>query len=98
MLCLSHTRGNLKKMESILSLLGENRKSHHQTMTRSDWYPVCFIKKDYQAWKYYQRWASEVCSVCDDCTDEYQKKMKKENRCFMGECMELSSNSRKYAK
>jgi len=67
-------------------------------MTRSDWYPVCFVKKDYQAWKYYQRWASEVCSVCDDCTDEYQKKMKKENRCFMGECMELSSNSRKYGK
>jgi hypothetical protein len=67
-------------------------------MTKNDWYPVCFQPDDYAAWKYYQKWGDEVCSVCDDCTDEYQQRMKKQDRCFMAEAMERSSNSKRYAR
>jgi hypothetical protein len=68
-------------------------------MIKNDWYPICFTNRlEYLKWKQYQKWGDEVVTVCDDCTDEYQQKMKRENRCFMAEAMKNSTNSKRYGK
>jgi hypothetical protein len=78
-------------MESIHSLFAETPKNLLPMTIKNDWYPVCFHSKlDYRKWQYYRRGSGERVTVCDDCSDEYQKKMKGENRCFIAEAMRRS--------
>jgi hypothetical protein len=64
-------------------------------MTKNDWFPVCFDLESYQQWKFQQRQAQEVVTVCDDCRTSYMEKMIEQERCFPLEAKKNSTNSQK---
>jgi hypothetical protein len=44
--------------------------------------PACFKdEQQYSEWLRLARYAREACTICDDCTPEYEEKMKAQGRC-----------------
>lgn len=44
--------------------------------------PLCFPSRAiYDEWRHYSKIASEVCTICDDCSKEYKYRMKEEKLC-----------------
>ena len=64
-------------------------------MIKNDWFPVCFDSESYLQWKFQQRQAQEIITVCDDCTTRYMEKMVEQERCFPMEARKNSTNSTK---
>jgi len=49
---------------------------------RSELVPDCFRDyKQYEEWLYQARYAKEPITICEDCIDKYQVKMKSIGRC-----------------
>lgn len=45
-------------------------------------YPACFpTHKAHGEWVHLARMSHEVCSICDDCTADYEKEMRLQERC-----------------
>lgn len=46
-------------------------------------YPSCFpSEKTYREWLHLARVVRESSTICEDCTAEYEEKMKSKGRCF----------------
>ena len=43
--------------------------------------PKCFTQPAYDDWLEWRRRSKEAVSVCDDCTKEYEMRMKEQGRC-----------------
>jgi len=47
--------------------------------------PACFRdSKQYSEWLHLARCAKETCTICEDCTVEYEDKMQSQGRCHKG--------------
>ena len=44
-------------------------------------HPQCFTQPAYAEWLEWRRRSKEAVSVCDDCTKEYETRMKADGRC-----------------
>ena len=50
-------------------------------MTAMMAHPQCFTQHTYDDWLEWRQRSMEAVSVCDDCTKEYETRMKADGRC-----------------